>query len=78
MGPLRRFWRLPAADRSLFIKAALWLGAVLIGLQPLLGLLFWPLVITSLLTTCYTGFLFKQGLARDLWQGLVSALVAHH
>jgi len=25
------------------------------------------------LTTCYTGFLFAQGLARDLWQGPQSA-----
>ena len=25
--------------------------------------------VVSLLTTCYTGFLFAQGLARDLWQG---------
>src|SRR2546430_15973561 len=32
MGPLRRFWRLPAADRSLFIKAALWLGATRLAL----------------------------------------------
>ena len=29
----------------------------------------WPAVVVSLLTTGYTGFLFAQGLARDLWQG---------
>jgi Ni/Fe-hydrogenase subunit HybB-like protein len=33
----------------------------------------WPAVIASVLTTCYTGFLFAQGLARDLWQGPLSA-----
>src|SRR2546430_8145262 len=32
MGPLRRFRRLPAADRSLFLKAALWLGATRLAL----------------------------------------------
>ena len=32
------------------------------------------LVIVSLLTTCYTGFLFAQGLARDLWQGPQSTI----
>jgi len=32
MGPLRRFWRLAAADRSLLIKAALWLGATRLAL----------------------------------------------
>jgi Fe-S-cluster-containing dehydrogenase component/formate-dependent nitrite reductase membrane component NrfD len=51
-----------------------WLAAVFMGLESLLALLFWPLVITSLLTTCYTGFLFKQGLARDLWQGPQSTI----
>src|SRR4051794_4443433 len=33
------------------------------------GVLLWPTVLGSILTTGYTGFLFKQGLARDLWQG---------
>src|SRR5262249_13744200 len=32
-------------------------------------LLYWPAVVSSILATCYTGFLFAQGLARDLWQG---------
>ena len=47
----------------------MWLGAAIVGPPWLLAWLFWPLVIVSLLTTCYTGFLFEQGLARDLWQG---------
>ena len=28
-----------------------------------------PTLVVSLLATCYTAFLFAQGLARDLWQG---------
>ena len=51
------------------LLTTLWLGAAIVGPPSLLAWLFWPLVIVSLLTTCYTGFLFKQGLARDLWQG---------
>ena len=31
--------------------------------------LVWPAIVVSLLATGYTGFLFAQGLARDLWQG---------
>jgi Ni/Fe-hydrogenase subunit HybB-like protein len=56
------------------LLTTMWLGAVLMGMQAAPVLLFWPLVITSLLTTCYTGFLFKQGLARDLWQGPQSTI----
>jgi formate-dependent nitrite reductase membrane component NrfD len=52
----------------------LWLGAAIAGPPSLLASLLWPLVIVSLLTTCYTGFLFKQGLARDLWQGPQSTI----
>ncbi|HMF96120.1 MAG TPA: NrfD/PsrC family molybdoenzyme membrane anchor subunit [Vicinamibacterales bacterium] len=50
------------------VLTTLWLGALLIRPAAFLPLL-WPLVIVSILTTCYTGFLFAQGLARDLWQG---------
>jgi formate-dependent nitrite reductase membrane component NrfD len=39
-----------------------------------LSWLFWPTAIVSVLTTCYTGFLFAQGLARDLWQGPQSTI----
>ena len=56
------------------LLTTLWLAALIVGLPSLLELLFWPLVIVSLLTTCYTGFLFKQGLARDLWQGPQSTI----
>src|SRR5207253_1990124 len=48
---------------------ALWIAAAWLGPAPALGWLLWPTLIVSLLTTCYTGFLFAQGLARDLWQG---------
>src|SRR5689334_22107659 len=51
------------------VLTSLWLGAALFGGGTALALLFWPLVVVSLLTTGYTGFLFAQGLARDLWQG---------
>jgi Fe-S-cluster-containing dehydrogenase component/formate-dependent nitrite reductase membrane component NrfD len=47
----------------------LWLAAVWLGYGNVLRLLLWPAVAVSVSTTCYTGFLFAQGLARDLWQG---------
>jgi formate-dependent nitrite reductase membrane component NrfD len=48
---------------------ALWIAAAWLGSSRTLAWLFWPAVVSSILTTCYTGFLFAQGLARDLWQG---------
>src|SRR5205085_744131 len=42
-------------------------GTMLVSLR-------WPLLISSVLTTGYTGFLFAQGLARDLWQGWTSTI----
>jgi len=56
------------------ILTALWLGAAWFGIDAALALLRWPLVIVSFLTTIYTGFLFRQGLARDLWQGWQSTV----
>ena len=46
-----------------------WLAAAVFGANWALPMLLWPLVVISFLTTIYTGFLFAQGLARDLWQG---------
>jgi Fe-S-cluster-containing dehydrogenase component/formate-dependent nitrite reductase membrane component NrfD len=49
--------------------ATLWVGLYLMGLT---GALAWlaPLAMAAALgATAYTGFLFAQGLARDLWQG---------
>jgi Fe-S-cluster-containing dehydrogenase component/formate-dependent nitrite reductase membrane component NrfD len=51
------------------VLTTLWLGALVTRQGALLELLLWPLAVLSILTTCYTGFLFRQGLARDLWQG---------
>jgi Fe-S-cluster-containing dehydrogenase component/formate-dependent nitrite reductase membrane component NrfD len=48
---------------------AAWLAAGWLGLESVLGILVIPAVIAALLATIYTGFLFAQGLARDLWQG---------
>ena len=53
---------------------ALWLAAAVFGAAIVLQLLLWPLAICSILTTCYTAFLFAQGLARDMWQGPQSAV----
>ena len=53
---------------------ALWLLAAISRADGALRLLLWPLVAISILTTCYTGFLFAQGLARDLWQGKSSTI----
>jgi Fe-S-cluster-containing dehydrogenase component/formate-dependent nitrite reductase membrane component NrfD len=51
-----------------------WLAAAVFGANWALPILLWPLVVISLLTTIYTGFLFAQGLARDLWQGPQSTI----
>jgi formate-dependent nitrite reductase membrane component NrfD len=49
--------------------SALWIAAAWLGFTSVVTALVWPAIIISLLATCYTGFLFAQGLARDLWQG---------
>jgi Fe-S-cluster-containing dehydrogenase component/formate-dependent nitrite reductase membrane component NrfD len=54
--------------------AALWLGASIFGWTVLYVWLAVPIVIVSILATSYTGFLFAQGLARDLWQGPFAAV----
>jgi Fe-S-cluster-containing dehydrogenase component/formate-dependent nitrite reductase membrane component NrfD len=51
-----------------------WLGAAVLGLDGLFPQLLGPLAIMSLLTTIYTGFLFAQGRARDLWQGRLATI----
>jgi formate-dependent nitrite reductase membrane component NrfD len=55
------------------LLTALWIAASWFE-SPLVAWLFWPLIACSLLTTGYTGFLFEQGLARDLWQGWQSTI----
>ena len=51
------------------LLTTLWIAAAWFGAGRLLAWLLWPIVVCSVLTTGYTGFLFAQGLARDLWQG---------
>jgi Fe-S-cluster-containing dehydrogenase component/formate-dependent nitrite reductase membrane component NrfD len=46
-----------------------WLAAGWFGWDAALDVLAWPAVVTAVLASSYTGFLFAQGLARDLWQG---------
>jgi Fe-S-cluster-containing dehydrogenase component/formate-dependent nitrite reductase membrane component NrfD len=47
----------------------LWLIAGWFGWTGVLTLLVWPAIVFGILATSYTGFLFAQGLGRDLWQG---------
>jgi Ni/Fe-hydrogenase subunit HybB-like protein len=71
---IRPNWRSWMVWGAYFLTAqgaitTIWLAAVWLGFSGVPRLLLWPAVIVSLLTTGYTGFLFAQGLARDLWQG---------
>ena len=52
----------------------MWIAAGWFGATATTAWLVWPAAIASVLATCYTGFLFKQGLARDLWQGPQSTI----
>jgi Fe-S-cluster-containing dehydrogenase component/formate-dependent nitrite reductase membrane component NrfD len=54
--------------------SAAWLLAGWFGLTAGLNVLTWPVVIVGILATSYTGFLFAQGLGRDLWQGPSAAI----
>jgi Fe-S-cluster-containing dehydrogenase component/formate-dependent nitrite reductase membrane component NrfD len=56
------------------IVTTMWIAAGWYGATGMLRLLAVPAIAASILTTCYTGFLFAQGLARDLWQGPQSTL----
>ena len=49
--------------------ATAWLAAGWLGREGVLAVLAAPAIILAFLATIYTGFLFAQGLARDLWQG---------
>ncbi|HMD36640.1 MAG TPA: NrfD/PsrC family molybdoenzyme membrane anchor subunit [Vicinamibacterales bacterium] len=52
----------------------LWIAAGWLESTTALRLLAAPAIVAAILATCYTGFLFAQGLARDLWQGPQSTL----
>jgi formate-dependent nitrite reductase membrane component NrfD len=49
--------------------ATAWVGAGWLGLENLMTWLAAPALVAAFFATIYTGFLFAQGLARDLWQG---------
>jgi Fe-S-cluster-containing dehydrogenase component/formate-dependent nitrite reductase membrane component NrfD len=46
-----------------------WLAAGWLGFETALRFLAFPAIVIAFFATIYTGFLFAQGLARDLWQG---------
>ena len=51
-----------------------WLIAGWFGAEAALRVLVIPVVVVAILATSYTGFLFAQGLGRDLWQGPSAAV----
>jgi len=54
--------------------SAAWLAAGWGGWTGALDLLEVPTAVVAVLATSYTGFLFAQGLGRDLWQGPAAAI----
>src|SRR5437899_3227931 len=53
--------------------AAAWMIAGWYGSNTTVTALAVPAIVVSILATSYTGFLFAQGLGRDLWQGPLAA-----
>lgn len=51
-----------------------WLAAGWFGMDGAIGALVVPTIVVGTLATSYTGFLFAQGLGRDLWQGPGAAI----
>jgi Fe-S-cluster-containing dehydrogenase component/formate-dependent nitrite reductase membrane component NrfD len=51
-----------------------WLAAAWMGWTSVLDWLLAPVIVVAVLATSYTGFLFAQGLGRDLWQGPTAAI----
>jgi Fe-S-cluster-containing dehydrogenase component/formate-dependent nitrite reductase membrane component NrfD len=56
------------------LASATWLAASWFGYSELLGVLALPTIAIAVMATSYTGFLFAQGLGRDLWQGPAAAI----
>jgi Fe-S-cluster-containing dehydrogenase component/formate-dependent nitrite reductase membrane component NrfD len=54
--------------------SAVWLAAGWFGMNGVIGALTIPALAVGTLATSYTGFLFAQGLGRDLWQGPAAAI----
>lgn len=76
---VRPNWRSWMAWGAYFLTAhgalsTLWLAAAFLGAAPLITLLAPAAFLVALAATSYTGFLFAQGLARDLWQGPYAAV----
>jgi Fe-S-cluster-containing dehydrogenase component/formate-dependent nitrite reductase membrane component NrfD len=75
----RSNWRSWMAWGAWFLTAhgaisALWLAAGWLGWNIALSRLLVPTAVIALLASAYTGFLFAQGLGRDLWQGPSAAI----
>ena len=76
---IRPNWRSWMAWGAYFLTAhgalsTLWLAAAWFGAPGILTLIAVPTLLVALAATSYTGFLFAQGLARDLWQGPYAAI----
>jgi formate-dependent nitrite reductase membrane component NrfD len=76
---IRPNWRSWMAWGAYFLTAhgalsTLWLLAALLGWTGLITGIAAPTLLVALAATSYTGFLFAQGLARDLWQGPYAAI----
>jgi formate-dependent nitrite reductase membrane component NrfD len=54
--------------------SAAWLVSGLMGWTGVISTLCVPAMLVAVLATSYTGFLFAQGLGRDLWQGPHAAI----
>jgi len=71
---IRPNWRSWMAWGAYFLTAhgalsTLWLAAGVFGATGIVSVIAGPSLAVALAATSYTGFLFAQGLARDLWQG---------
>jgi Fe-S-cluster-containing dehydrogenase component/formate-dependent nitrite reductase membrane component NrfD len=56
------------------LASAVWLAAGWFGWTGAVGALVAPAIVIGILATSYTGFLFAQGLGRDLWQGPMASV----
>ena len=76
---VRPNWRSWMAWGAYFLTAhgalsTLWLAAAFFGATSIVTLVAPVAFVVALAATSYTGFLFAQGLARDLWQGPYAAV----
>ncbi len=76
---IRPNWRSWMAWGAYFLTAhgalsTLWLAAAWFGTPAVVTWIAAPTLLVALAATSYTGFLFAQGLARDLWQGPYAAI----